>query len=165
MNTPESNNNMISLNKNQKIILAVLAALSIILAVMAMTPSVRIYFQSKFNTPERVILSKVSGPIASANKQYLIFKIKEGGSLIVEIYEMSADGNSQSLKQKFILDDDLDAYVMIDKNTTNLALSDVDKDGSLEIVVPSVDRNGNSRLNTFKYDTDIQSFTPYTKPE
>lgn len=154
MNTQEN------MTYNQKIILRILLAVALILVVLAATPSVRIYFQSKFSNPERVILSKVSGYIQAAQKQYLIFKIKEGHGLLIEIYEISANGDSQTLKQRFNLDDDTDSYVMIDKNTTNLALSDVDNDDSLEIVAPSVDQNGNSRLNTFKFDPNLNSFVP-----
>lgn len=163
MNTHENSSE--NLTPKQKRTLLIMFIGAVLLATLAATPAVRLYFQSKLTAPERVILSKISGYVQSAQKKYLIFKIKEGRSLLIEIYEISENGQSQILKQKFNLEDDNDSYVMIDKNTTNLALSDVDQDGSLEIVAPSVDRNGNSRLNTFKYDADLGSFVQMTKSE
>lgn len=163
MNTQENTSE--HLTKNQRRNLIVMLGIALVLAILASTPSVRLYFQSKFTAPDRIILSKVSGYIQAAQKQYLVFKVKEGHGLSIEVYEVSEKGDSQTLKQKFNLEDDSDSYVMIDKNTTNLALSDVDQDGSLEIIAPSVDRNGNSRLNTFKFDPNLNSFSPMVKSQ
>lgn len=112
-----------------------------------------------FLKPHRVVLAKVNTFYGIEQKEYLILKIKDESGLQIEIYEMQKDGG-QLFKQKFELTQDSDAYITLDKNTTNLALSDVDKDGVMDILAPSVDRNGNLRLNTFRYNLEFNSFEP-----
>ena len=66
----------------------------------------------------------------------------------------------QKLKQKFSFLDDTEAFLMMNENSENLALIDYDKDGFQDIVMPTVDKNGNSRLNIFKYNAELQQFMP-----
>ena len=68
--------------------------------------------------------------------------------------------NNQHLKQKFSLTDDSEAFLMINNNSVNLGLDDVDHDGTLDIIAPTVDHNGNSRLNIFKFKPELDQFVP-----
>lgn len=105
----------------------------------------------------RQILAKVFAEFAE--KKFVIFKIKTESGIDIEIFEKDAD-NNQHLKQKFSLTDDTEAFLMINNNSVNLGLNDVDHDGVLDIVAPTVDHSGNSRLNVFKYNNDLNQFVP-----
>jgi maltose-binding protein MalE len=138
------------------------AALSV--AVLSSLTSVQKKLSPFFENSSRNVLAKVSTFYGLDQYQILILKVKDNQGIQIEIYEIDAKTSAQILKQKFDLSQDSDAYVTIDKNSTNLALSDVDKDGQLDILAPSVDRNGNLRLNTFRYNSDLKNFEPYSEP-
>ena len=92
----------------------------------------------------------------------MILKIQDSSGIIIEVYDVNRETRAQTFKQKFELAQDADAYVTLDKTSTNLALSDVDQDGYMDIMTPSVDRNGTLRLNTFRYNLDLKMFEPYS---
>lgn len=96
-------------------------------------------------------------------KQFVIFKLRTDTGIEIEIYEKTTNPENsssslQQLKQRFILTDDKDAYLMVEGNSVSLALSDVDKNGVIDIVAPTVDQYGSSRLNVFKYDDNLKQF-------
>lgn len=154
MNTVDNS----SENKKRRYVI-VLLLVAAIAAVVSSFPSVQNHVKQIFFKANRVILAKVNTFYGVDQREYLILKIKDESGLQIEIYEMLKDG-TQSFKQKFELTQDSDAYITLDKNTTNLALSDVDKDGLLDILAPSVDRNGNLRLNAFRFNLEFNSFEP-----
>ena len=139
--------------------------LAFLFAGLTVIPAVRTKLQALLNTQQRVVLAKISGYFSAEQNHYLILKVKDAAGLQIEVYEQSTEPNSQIFKQKFDLSEDSDSYVTLDKNSTNLALQDVDQDGNLDIVTPSVDRNGNLRLNTFRFNSESKLFEPYTKQE
>lgn len=139
--------------------------LAFLFAGLTVIPAVRTKLQALLNTQQRVVLAKISGYFSAEQNYYLILKVKDAAGLQIEVYEQSTEPNSQIFKQKFDLSEDSDSYVTLDKNSTNLALQDVDQDGNLDIVTPSVDRNGNLRLNTFRFNSESKLFEPYTKQE
>lgn len=149
----------ISFDKKKQRLVILLLAVAVIAAVLSSFPKVQLKMKDLFLKPHRVVLAKVNTFYGIEQKEYLILKIKDESGLQIEIYEMQKDGG-QLFKQKFELTQDSDAYITLDKNTTNLALSDVDKDGVMDILAPSVDRNGNLRLNTFRYNLEFNSFEP-----
>lgn len=152
----------ISSNSKNKRYIVFLLAIAITAAILSSIPNVQNKMKSLFSKDNRLILAKVNAFYGTQQTEYLILKIKDSFGLQIEIYEvLGQEKNSQPIfKQKFELVQDSDAYITLDKNTTNLALSDVDKDGQLDIIAPSVDRNGNLRLNTFRFNTNLSSFEP-----
>lgn len=136
-----------------------LLLIAVIAAVISSFPTVQNRVKESFFKANRVVLAKINTYYGIEQREYLILKIKDEAGLQIEIYEINNDGG-QAFKQKFELTQDSDAYITLDKNTTNLALSDVDKDGVLDILAPSVDRNGNLRLNAFRFNLEFNSFEP-----
>lgn len=154
MNTAEIS----SKTKNTRKIV-ILLILAIGAAVLSSLPFVQNKIQAYFSKDSRVILAKVNAFYGVGQTEYLVLKIKDSLGIQIEIYEIK-DETQQVFKQKFELTRDSDAYITLDKNTTNLALSDVDKDGQLDILAPSVDRNGNLRLNTYRFNAELNTFEP-----
>lgn len=109
-------------------------------------------------TDDRQILAKITAYYGIQQNQYTILKVRDSLGIKVEIYSVVSPESKQLFKQSFDLNKDSDAYITIDKNTTNLALSDVDSDGQLDILAPSVDQNGNLRLNAFRYNAELFLF-------
>ncbi|MGZ3692562.1 MAG: hypothetical protein ACXVAX_13720 [Pseudobdellovibrio sp.] len=138
----------------------ILGAVALALAVASSLTSVQNVFKSIVSKSDRQILAKITGYYGLDQTEYLILKIKDSAGLQIEIYTIDKETSQQTFKQKFELTQDTDAYITLDKNTTNLALSDVDKDGQLDILAPSVDRNGNLRLNSYRFNSELNSFEP-----
>lgn len=146
------------ISSKKKKLSILLIAVAVISAVASSIPAVQNYAKTIFAKPERQILAKITGFYGTNQTEYLILKLMDEYGIQIEIYEKNKETNQQIFKQKFELTQDTDAYITLDKNTTNLALSDVDKDGQLDLLAPSVDRNGNLRLNSFRFNADLNSF-------
>lgn len=112
---------------------------------------------------ERKVLAKVFADYG--HKIYVIFKVKTRDGIALEIFEKDVSHDQQNFKQRFILTDDSEAYLMVNNDSMNLGLVDVNKDGQMDIVAPTVDKNGNSRLNVYEYNKDLNQFLPYTEAE
>lgn len=129
-------------------------------AVLSAVPAVQSKMRGWLRHEERNVLAKITAYYGVEQHQYLILKIQDAFGLTIEIYQEEPATGQQLFRQKFELLHDSDAYITLDKSTTNLALSDADKDGQLDILAPSVDRNGNLRLNAFKFNGSLNVFEP-----
>lgn len=158
MNTNEKSDKV-----GQKKVIVGFILTAVFFAGLALTPSIRIHFSGALNPPKRTVLTKMSGFFSSDQIQFLILKVKNETGLQIEIFQVDDQAQTQTFKQKFDLVEDSDAFVTLDKNSTSLALQDVDHDGNLDIVAPSVDRNGNLRLNTFRFNSDLKLFEIYQR--
>ncbi|MEQ1722437.1 MAG: hypothetical protein ABL930_04625 [Pseudobdellovibrio sp.] len=138
--------------------IAILVILALVAAILSSIPAVQVRIKPFFSSESRLVLAKINAFFGVEQTEYLILKIKDPFGIHIEIYE--SKNEKTIFKQKFELLQDTDAYITLDKNSTNLALSDVDKDGQLDILAPSVDHNGNLRLNTFRYNFELQQFEP-----
>lgn len=146
---------------HQKKIIFLFLILAMTFAALTLVPEVRNRLNSLFKSEHRNILAKITGYFSTEQTQLLILKVKDVTGLQIEIYEIESANGAQKFKQKFDLSEDADSYVTIDKNSTNLALQDVDQDGNLDIIAPSVDRSGNLRLNTYRFNAETKLFEPF----
>ncbi|MES2802255.1 MAG: hypothetical protein V4654_07165 [Bdellovibrionota bacterium] len=133
--------------------------ISLVFAVGSSMSSVRRIFYS--NTEERKILAKAFTEYSG--KAFVVFKIKTNAGVEIEIYEKDLANNNQQFKQRFQLSDDVEAYLMVNNNSMNLGLVDVNNDGQMDVIAPTVDKSGNSRLNVFQFNSDLNSFVPYVE--
>lgn len=138
-----------------------LGLIALILAVLSSLPKFRNVMMSQVQ--ERKILSKANTTFNGID--YVIFKIRTESGVDIEVYEKDPQTFHQKLKQSFNLNDDKDAFLSTKDRALNLAITDVDKNGTPDIVAPTVDRNGNSRLNIFKFDSDLNQFVPSVQTE
>jgi len=148
------------MDTNKKWVFLFLIA-AILIAVLSSLSGVQKKLSPLLDGQTRTVLAKISSFYGVDQEQVLILKVKDSEGIRIEIFEIDKNTGAQKFKQKFDLYQDSDAYVTIDKNSTNLALSDVDKDGQLDILAPTVDRNGNLRLNTFRFNVELKMFEPY----
>lgn len=142
--------------KSSTVFTIVIVLICLLFAILSSLTSVRQMLSSRKS--ERTVLAKVFAKYE--NKVFVVIKIRTESGLDVEVYEKDSENNQQKLKQKFSLNDDSDAYLMVKNDSINLGLFDVNKDGQLDIICPSVDRLGNSRLNIFEYSKELNQFIP-----
>ena len=154
MNQPVENEKSISIP-----LLMGALVISLIFAVGSSMNSVRRIFSP--TTEERKILAKAFAQYQE--KMFVIFKIKTNSGIEIEIYLKDQASNNQVFRQRFPLNDDAEAYLMVNSNSMNLGLVDINNDGQMDIIAPTADKNGNSRLNVFQYNPELDSFIPYVE--
>ncbi|KYG69085.1 hypothetical protein AZI87_07645 [Bdellovibrio bacteriovorus] len=151
--------------KNKELVLmAVLALVAMALVTVAVVPSLRNKVKDAFLSSERNVVAKVSGSLSSEGPRVTVLKIQSKNSLSVEVFSQN-EGGEMVLLAKLPLFENRDGYFLFKGNATNLALTDVDKDGSLEIVAPTYDDQMVPRLNIFRFNPVTKSFDRVTAPE
>ncbi len=136
--------------------LLVAAAFSIGVSVI---PSWRHRAQAFLFNSQRKILAKVVTQIdLSQPAEFLIFKIQQNEQLFVEVYKKNSSEEEAMFLTKILLSEKKDAFVNFQGNATNLAVSDMDHDGKMEIIIPSYDNEVTPRLNIYKYNETSGSF-------
>lgn len=150
--------------KQEISLLIALAFVAMSLTTIAVVPSLRSKVKDSLSLQEREILAKVSGKISGAGPRVTVLKIRDKNSLTLEVYDMDGT-DGMTLMTKIPLAESRDGYMSLQGNATNLALTDVDSDGAMEIVAPSYDDQMVPRLNVFKYNTSTKNFDRVSAPE
>lgn len=144
-------------------LMACLGIIAMALITVAVVPSLRNSVKNAFLSANRDILAKVSGRLSADGPQITVLKIKSKNTIFIEIYSQEESGELV-LMSKIPLFDARDGHVLMQGNATNLAITDVDKDGQLEIVVPTYDDQSVPRLNIFRYNPLNKAFDRATAP-
>lgn len=132
---------------------ALLVVMFAVTLVAAVHPEARTGIRDSILTDYRVLVSSVRADLSGKGSEYTIAKVKTRESLFLEIYQNEKNGAS-TLVQKIEIPDARDGYFNFDGSATNLALADVDQDGSMEILAPSFDRDLVGRLNVFRFNAE-----------
>jgi hypothetical protein len=125
---------------------------------IAQTPHLRDRFQNWFFESDRIILAEAHGDLTGQNDYYSIVKVKTKDSLSLEVYEIGPEASLTKFINRLVLPEKRDGHFNYKGNATNLALIDVDNDGSLEIVAPTYDENLVPRLRVFKFNRESTVF-------
>lgn len=141
-----------------KFLISFLILAVLLVSIVAMVPSLRYQVKNFILPGHRKIITKSIGLLSSEGPSILVFKIKSGANLLVEIYETNAEGLPMRSLGKIVLDNQNDGYFNFKGNATNLVLSDIDQDGFIEVIAPSFDESHQSRLNIFKYNPVSSTF-------
>ncbi|MNL29108.1 hypothetical protein D3C87_1507820 [compost metagenome] len=149
-------------SKKEYILLSLLAAIAMAVTTVAVVPSLKNKARDFFVKGDRSILAKVEGSLTADGPRVTVLKIKTQGELSVEVYEQKDEG--LHLMSRLTLDENRDGYFSLQGNATNLALTDVDGDGVMEVVAPTYDDQMVPRLNIFKYNAEAKSFDRVNSP-
>lgn len=147
-----------------------MAIVLLAIAVMAMTliaakPSVRNALRTFFMGEGRQIIAKTGGYIRPEGPQVTVLKIKDGDQLVVEVYNVQEQSAETRMIARIVLPENRDGYFQFQGNATNLAISDTDGDGSMDIIAPTFDDQMVARLNIYRYNKDTGTFDRRTSDE
>lgn len=159
MNTDES-----SFKRTETFLLISLGLIAMILIAVAVIPSLRTKVKEAFLVSGRDVIAKVSGQLTESGPQVTVLKIKNNNILNIEVFAAD-DEQNLTILARLPLFESRDGYFLLQGNATNLALTDVDKDGTLEIVAPTYDDQMVPRLNIFKYTPETGTFDRMNAPE
>lgn len=147
------------------ILIVILSLALAVLTLIALSPQSRHNVRSLIFSNQRHILAKATGHISKDGPFVSVFKIKERDIIVVEIYTIGNGENATPrLLQKFSLDQSRDGYFNFMGSATNLALSDTDGDGYLEILAPTFDAQMTARLHVFRYSRTMGNFERVIAP-
>ena len=111
--------------------------------------------------PEQKVLAKINFNIA--DKTFTAFKLAKPDSVILEIYEKQESGDK--LMQSFSFKGDSNALLQVKDVPVSLGVSEAKISGDFELFAPTFDKNGNSRLNAFRYDSGLNQFIQISSEE
>lgn len=147
------------------ITIIVLTVLVLVMTVVALNPAWKARIKSLVISDERQILAKTSAYLSTEGPFVSVFKVREGSKIFLEVFS-SADGQAQpKLLQKIPLSPGQDGYFNFQGNATNLAISDADNDGVMDILAPTFDDQMTPRLNVYRYNPAMQVFELARPPE
>lgn len=150
--------------KKEVILISALALVAMTLVTAVVVPSLRAKIKEAFTSTDRDVVAKVSGTLSAQGPHVTVLKIKNKNTLSLEIYATD-ENQALILMAKLPLFETRDGYFLLQGNATNLALTDMDKDGNPEIVAPTYDEQMVPRLNIFKFNPDTKGFDRMTAPE
>lgn len=150
--------------KKEIILMGVLALVAMTLVTVAVIPSFRTQIKETLMTMDRDVIAKVSGQLGPDGPKVMVLKIKSKNNLSLEVFATDTP-EGMTLLAKIPLYETRDGYFLLQGNATNLALTDVDKDGTVEIVAPTYDDQMVPRLNIFRYNPATKSFDRVSAPE
>ncbi len=126
----------------------VLFIASIGISFVLLSPSVKQKTIELMLDPDKKVLSQVE--MEHNGTRYKIVKVQKLRGLGVELYKFINDElvflDSQNLTDK------KDAFYKFDEGKHNLFLKDLNQDGNVEIILPSLDKNMKARLNVFHFN-------------
>lgn len=146
------------------LIIFVLAIGVAVLTVAALVPSSRNAIRAFLLSTDRRILAKTSGYVTPEGPYVSIFKILEDGGLALEIYTAPDSDGNPNLLQRIVMDETRDGYFSFMGNATNLALSDTDSDGAMDILAPTFDNQMTARLHVYRFNRALGTFEKVIPP-
>ncbi|UYL10428.1 hypothetical protein B9G69_007525 [Bdellovibrio sp. SKB1291214] len=151
--------------KKEILLMVSLAIVAMIVTTVAVIPNLRNSVKELFSSDSRTVIAKVSGSLTPEGPNVTVLKIHSKNFLELEVYKTDADGGGMAMIAKIPLSENRDGYFSLKGNSTNLALTDYDGDGTLEIVAPTFDDQMVPRLNIFKYNSTTHGFDKMSSPE
>ncbi|WP_413291988.1 hypothetical protein ACLSU7_11235 [Bdellovibrio sp. HCB185ZH] len=150
--------------KKEIILMVGLAIVAMIVTTIAVIPNLRTSVKDLFSPDSRVVIAKVSGSLTPQGPKVTVLKIQSKNFLELEVYNLEGS-DGMTIMAKIPLAESRDGYFSLKGNSTNLALTDVDGDGTSEIVAPTFDDQMVPRLNIFKYNSTTHGFDKVSSPE
>ena len=140
-----------------------LCCLSLMLIAVSFIPETRELIRNLIISQSRVVLAKADADLPKGSGKISVIKVRTADTLAIEIFESDYQGQNLKFVKRTVLPEIRDAYFDFHGQATNLAISDLDSDGHLEILAPTFDENLVPRLNVYKYDAetkDLQRLGP-----
>ena len=141
------------------------AAISIatILLIAVLTPSLRARIQGYLSKPGREVLATAEGDLLNNGSRTKAVKYRTQEGIYVEVVQLENDGSTRPV-DRILLPDKHDGLFNFQGHVTRLAITDVNNDGTLELLAPTFDQQLVPHLNVFRYNSDVGRFEP-VQPE
>lgn len=145
-------------------------AISIVLLIFSIfiffNTKINVYFSQFSRSSNREVLSKIETTQLNSQMKLTLVKVKQNQKMYLEVFVHMNHG--LELIETLTLDGEFDAFLMLKERTSNLLISNIDREPDLEIIAPTYDRRMKPILNVFKYDSNLEEFrrvnSKFSKP-
>ena len=148
--------------KSNNILITFLSILVVIITVIAVVPTFREKLRAILIPSSRHVLATVRGDLRNDGTIISVSTVKKNDSLSLEFYEVNND--SMRLMQREELQDRNEGYFTFMGEATNLAISNIDEDPLIEVLVPTFDENLVAHLTVYKYNSANRYFEKIEMP-
>ena len=125
------------------------------------SPEWRKKAQSKTRSQQRTMLSVVEGDLLNEGSLIKVVKFKSLEGIVLEFYSEPAEGGWSKQISRVILPNAVDGFLNHHGRPVQLAVSDLDGDGTMELLAPAFDSQMIAQLNPYKYSHEQKGFVPF----
>lgn len=135
---------------------------------LAFFPDSRFYLHDKLQTDQRKVLGFLHIDLTGLGDRVDLVKVKLGSDISLEVYFYDNQNSAPTEIKRTVLPGHSDVHMDFRGRVTNLAVTDINKDGTLDVVLPTADENLVPRLSIYSVDPltrilrklDIQDLGP-----
>ena len=142
------------------LIFFVVLSLNAVSQVVLFSPSARQWVQAKVSSQQPEILSVVEGDLLNDGSRIKVVKFRTVEGIVLEFYSDGAYG-SRYQKSRVVLPNAKDGFFTYRGQAVQLAITDLDGDGTMELVSPTFDEQLVAHLNPYRYSHEQQGFVPF----
>lgn len=123
---------------------------------LAFYPESRYYLHEKLQTNQRKVLGFLHIDLSGLGDRVDLVKVRLGTDVSLEVYFYENQNSAPTEIKRIVLPNHSDAHMDFRGRVTNLAVTDINQDGVLDIIVPTADENLVPRLNVFSIDPETR---------
>lgn len=124
---------------------------------LAFYPDSRYYLHEKLQTNQRKVLGFLHIDLTGLGDRVDLVKVRLGNDISLEVYFYENQNSAPTEIKRTVLPNHTDAHMDFRSRVTNLAVTDINQDGVLDIVVPTADENLVPRLSVFSIDPETRT--------
>lgn len=135
-------------------------ALNILSNIALFSSPVRQWIQARMNVNRSEILSVVQGDLLNDGSRVKVVKFKTMEGIVLEFYSDNRDGSRYQIS-RVVLPNAKDGFFNHRGEAVQLAVTDLDGDGTMELLSPTFDDQLVAHLNPFRYSSEQDGFVPF----
>ena len=135
-------------------------ALNILTNVVLFSAPVRQWVQAQVPIKQSEILSVVEGDLLSDGSRVRVVKFRTMEGIVLEFYSDNRHGSRHQLS-RVVLPNATDGFFTHRGEAVQLAITDLDGDGTMELLSPTFDEQLVAHLNPFRYSSQQNGFIPF----
>lgn len=121
-------------------------------------PDIRNTVKNIFFSDHREILSIAKGDFVG-NASHIV-KVRTHEGLVIEVYGKNSV-QQIALLDRIVLKDHKDGYFNFNGEAANLVVNDINEDNTMEILVPSFNKNLIAELNVYRFNSNVQKLEKF----
>ena len=135
-----------------------LSVVNVLSAYVVFSPEIRTGVRTRLQMQGQKALSVVYGDLMHDGSRVKVVKLKTRKGFFLEFYSVSREGISSLISREKIQGAVQDGFFDHRGKSVQLAVVDVDGDGTMEVVAPSFDQNLVAHLNPYHYNSFKNQF-------
>ena len=136
-------------------------SLNVLSQVVLFSSSARQWVQTRiFSSHQPEILSVVEGDLLNDGSLVKVVKFRTAEGIVLEFYSDGFHGNRYQIS-RVVLPNAKDGFLNHRGEAVQLAVADLNGDGTMELLSPTFDDRLIAHLNPFRYSSEHKGFVPF----